>query len=321
MDCAVAEVVKTFRFNLGVRVSQWGCNCVDGCTGCGNRNCVLRVLTLTQRRRTVEYESTEDAQQLNDGSMTIHHGAQHPLAFRARDLDLPLEAEREISIKIANDFVERKKAFQLVYNSYLQAKLILPNPYGLRVTPFHLDQETQIFLALLRGEALCTYSLVVDGKRGLPMESVYPEEVSARRRSGRRLVEITSLADRRKQLRRFIPMLMQISRLMLHYSLNQGFEEILMVVHPKHVWFYERFLGCQIIGPPRTYPEVRDHPALPLSLDVSTVSNRSDLKQFIGDLDNPTELQPQYMTAAEQEYFGAVAGQEPIGASLLAGSA
>ena len=253
--------------------------------------------------------------------MTIYHGAQHSLAFCARDLDLPPDAEREISIKIADSFVERKQAFQLVYNSYLQANLILPNPYGLRVTPFHLDQDTQIFIAILRGEALCTYSLVVDSERGLPMESVYAEEVAERRRLGRRIVEITSLADRRKQLRRFIPMLMQISRLMLHYAMNQQFEEILMVVHPKHVWFYERFLGCEIIGPPRTYPEVRDQPAVPLKLDVSAVSNRSDLQQFIGKVMDPESIQPQRMSAAERQYFGTVVGHKPANPMLLAGSA
>ena len=80
-------------------------------------------------------------------------------------------------------------------------------------------------------------------------------------------------------------------------------------------------MGCQIIGPPRTYPEVRDQPAVPLCLDVSAVSNREDLKQFIGDSMDPEAIQPQPISVAERQYFGSVVAHEPAGPMLLAGSA
>ena len=43
----------------------------------------------------------------------------------------------------------------------------------MRVTPYHLLPTTEIFIALHQGEVVLTYTLVLDGRLGVPMESVY----------------------------------------------------------------------------------------------------------------------------------------------------
>ena len=87
----------------------------------------------------------------------------------------------DIEFKVAATQDERMAAFQLVYESYLQTGLIEPNPYQMRVTPYHLLPTTEVFVATCQGETIFTGTLVADGELGLPMESIFGREVALRR--------------------------------------------------------------------------------------------------------------------------------------------
>ncbi len=56
----------------------------------------------------------------------------------------------QVTIKIAENRDERSAAFRLVYHAYIRAGLIEPNPAGLRVTPYQLQPNCDIFIASLR---------------------------------------------------------------------------------------------------------------------------------------------------------------------------
>ena len=102
---------------------------------------------------------------------------------------------RAVEFKIADSVEERHRLFRLVYEAYLRAGLERVNPSRMRVTPFHLLTSTEMFVAKLRNEVISTMSLVVDGKLGLPMDFVFPEQVQQRRDNGLRVAEATCLAD------------------------------------------------------------------------------------------------------------------------------
>jgi len=211
----------------------------------------------------------------------------------------------DISYQIAATREERAAAFRLVYKSYLRAGLGEPNPYEMRVTPYHLLPTTEVFIALLRGEAIFTVSLVVDGQLGLPMESVYRRLVAARRAQGLLIGEVSCLADRRSHFRRFFPVFLRLTRVMVQYARRQGLDELLVAVHPKHARFYQRFMSFEMIGEETAYPAVRNHPAVALSLDFAQIDRErpENYHTFFGEPLPDEELQPRPITKAQREYF------------------
>src|SRR5207249_7362589 len=98
-----------------------------------------------------------------------------------------------ITIKIASTRAEREAAFRLVYQRYLASGLCAANPHGMRVTPYHLLPTTTVFVAIYRGEVILAVSLIGDGGEGVPMESIFPEEIQNLRNQGVRFGEISCL--------------------------------------------------------------------------------------------------------------------------------
>ncbi len=220
-------------------------------------------------------------------------------------VDLSDKTTADVEYQIAATREERASAFRLVYKSYLEAGLGEPNPYQMRVTPYHLLPTTEVFIATLEGETIFTISLVIDGELGLPMESVYGNEVALRRQEGLLLGEVSCLADRRSQFRGFFPVFLRLSRLMVQYARRQGVDELLVAVHPKHAKFYRHFMDFRVLGRQKAYPTVRNHPAVALSLNFDRVDRErpSSYDTFFGRSLPEELLRPQPITWAECEYF------------------
>lgn len=222
------------------------------------------------------------------------------------DVALRNKTTADIEYKIAATTEERAQAFRLVYQSYLKAGLGEPNRYEMRVTPYHLLSSTEIFTAVCNGEAIFTVSLVIDGELGLPMESVYADEVAVRREQGLLTGEVSCLADRREHLRGFFPVFIRISRLMVQYARQRGLDELLVAVHPKHARFYRRFMDFQVIGGEAAYPTVRNRPAVALNLNFDRVDQEhpQSYDTFFGERLPDEQLQPHPITQTQREYFG-----------------
>jgi len=187
----------------------------------------------------------------------------------ASELD-PAEPDGDsIAYKLAENFHERDAAFRLVYHAYTRAGLIEDNPHEMRVTPYQLLDTTDVIVAVCDGEVISTVSLVCDGDLGLPMEGIYGDEVARYRRRGIRVAEVSSLADRRSQLSRTLPVFVPLMRLMVQAARYRGVEELLVAVHPRHARFYQRFLSFEAVGAEKSYPLVRNNPAVALSLDFA----------------------------------------------------
>ncbi|MFC2176272.1 long-chain N-acyl amino acid synthase [Bacteroidota bacterium] len=219
-------------------------------------------------------------------------------------IDLTRTSE-DIEYRIATCREEREAAFRLVYRSYLEAGLGQPNRYQMRVTPYHLLQSTEVFVAVLRGETIFTVSLISDGQLGLPMENVYDQEVRQRREQGLRVGEVSCLADRRSKYRKCFPVFLRLCRLTAQYAWHQGLDQLLVAVHPRHARFYQRFMDFQRIGPERSYPSVQNRPAIALSLDL--VRLRQEAGKGYETLFNPAIPDEQLARAEfapwEYEYF------------------
>jgi hypothetical protein len=203
----------------------------------------------------------------------------------------------EIVARIAGQPEELLAAFRLTYDAYVQAGLAWPNPQRLRVTPYQLETGSEVFLATRDDEVLITVSLVSDGRLGLPMESVYPQEVEMMRGTREkpfRVAEVSCLAmaETSRSLRRPIPILREVFRLLLHYARHRAIDWLLIAVHPKHAAFYERVIGFRRMGTVRRYAAVLDRPAVALSLDLrrTHVDDRPNYAECLYDGFPPERL-------------------------------
>lgn len=214
--------------------------------------------------------------------------------------DLP-----HVTCKIAGTLEERVAAFRLVYDNYLQAGLIDPNPDAFRVTPYHLLPTTNVFIAEAGGEVICTVTLIGDGQLGLPMESIYSAEVNAARSQGLYVGEVSCLAFQQVQFKQFLAVFVQLTRLMAQHARAYGMDQFLIAIHPRHARFYERFMGFKRIGNPKQYPSVRNAPAVALCLDFSYVDRHRPAcyDQYFKTPMPMSELRPQRMSAEEIDYF------------------
>lgn len=124
--------------------------------------------------------------------------------------------------------------------------------------------------------------MVVDSPCGLPMESVFSEEIALFRVPNRRLAEVTLLAldldlisKRAFSLTDFQKMtwLFRLFKIMYDYArFEAGVTDLVICMHPKHRALYD-YLTFETIGPVKKYPPC-DRPALPMRLDIPAVMGR-----------------------------------------------
>jgi hypothetical protein len=229
------------------------------------------------------------------------------------------EAEGDpIVYKVAEKRDEREAAFRLVYNAYTRSGLIEENPHEMRVTPYQLLDTTDVFIATLNDELISTVSLVCDGDLGLPMEEIYGEEVADLRARGICVAEVSCLADRRRQLSRTLPVFVPLMRLMVQAARLRGVDELLVAVHPRHGRFYQRFLSFEPVGGERSYPLVRNNPAVALSLDFGRLDRvrPTNYETFFGAPLPPEQLARQPMSEEERQWF-ALAADHGAGFTLV----
>jgi hypothetical protein len=188
---------------------------------------------------------------------------------RLRQIRVPRLA-RDFEVKIASKREEWKEAFQLVARNYQACGYETPLASNLRFTPYHALPETVTLIARYEGRVVMTLSLVPDNTAlGLPLESIYKEEVARLRRQRRRLAEVISLAaDQEVTMREFRQVFVTLIKLSIHYHMSRGGDTWVITVNPRHRDFYTRGLGFAALGPPRTYSAVLDHPAEAYYMDI-----------------------------------------------------
>jgi hypothetical protein len=193
---------------------------------------------------------------------------------------------REICVKIATTQSEWEDAFRLVALTYRSRGYEPEDTRDLRFTPFHALPDTVTFVAKHGNEVVATLSLVLDNVLlGLPMEGLYGPEVAGLRGAGRRLVEVTSLADQSLSLREFTPVFLALMRLMSQYGIRQNADTWAITINPRHRLFYTRVMGFVPLGEQRAYPSVQNHPAEAYMLDFEQLKthNPDMLQKIFGE--------------------------------------
>lgn len=222
--------------------------------------------------------------------------------------------------KIATERDEVLDALALVHGEYVNTGLSVANRFGVRVTRYHLMNTTDILTGVADGMVACTMSLVRDNPLGLPMESIYREQVDARRRAGKKLAEATCLADQRSDPKRTLKMIFSLISLAAQASPLRGVDEIVAAVHPRHGRFYERFFGFVPMGGLKQHTGVLGNPAIALRVDLSNL-HKTDPKAYEraygepypSDVLKPRSISPELLDELRWLYE-ATATPQPIAA-------
>jgi hypothetical protein len=184
--------------------------------------------------------------------------------------------KRVVQCKLATKPREWEAAFRLVAANYQERGYESPNSPPLRFTAYHALPKTVTLVAQAEYQIVATLSLVFDNcLLGLPMESIYPDEIKLLRRQGASLVEVTSLADSNLGFREFMQVFLTLMRLLTQYGLSQGADTFVISINPRHRTFYRKVLGFTPFGPWRAYPSVQNHPAEAFKLDKPTLRAHS----------------------------------------------
>jgi hypothetical protein len=223
--------------------------------------------------------------------------------------ELELGNTDEISCRIAGNRKDRVAAFKLVHHRYVQAELIRPNPFGLRVTPYHFLPTTNVFVAVAGSRTICTVTLIGDGEYGLPMESIYPQEILERRRQNLYIGEVSCLAFEPMSMNQFLLVFMRLTRLMAQHARAYGMDQFVIAVHPRHARFYQRMMGFDQIGPLKTYPSVQNAPAVACCLNFAAIDRNHPkcYHSYFGTRMEESELRSSPMSDDECLYFRPIA--------------
>jgi hypothetical protein len=185
-----------------------------------------------------------------------------------RKINVPGVA-RDIQVKIASERSEWEQAFRLLAANYQARGYETPGAQPFRFSPHHILSETITLVAKHGDRVVATLSLVPDTMvLGLPMESIFSDEIDALRQQGRRLAEATCLADEGLTIPEFVRVFKALIKLGMQYHVSQGGDSWVISVNPRHRNFYQKVLGFVPVGSCREYPTVQGHPAEAFMLDV-----------------------------------------------------
>lgn len=179
-------------------------------------------------------------------------------------------------MRVANDRHTRRRAYALaqrVYASVGYAEAGEP----LALSPFDARPETLTLLAETAGGVdAATISLVFDSPQGLPSDEIFAGDLAAMRGQGRRLVEVTRLAIAPEFAGARLLLIRLFNFIYLHARKVMNSDAFVIEVNPRHVAFYRRLLGFEVMTPQRPCPRVGGAPAvllhLPLTLPEAAIA-------------------------------------------------
>jgi hypothetical protein len=200
-----------------------------------------------------------------------------PLEAKAPSADRPAPpgatgldaAQRVFHIRSADTFVGRRAVQSLLQERYAWR--------GYHAVSLPSDQTANriTLSAHERDETIGTITVALDGPEGLSAEDAFPDEVHSLRADGQRVCEFTKLAiDPIAGSKRVLAALFHVAYIVAHRL--RGYDTLIIEVNPRHVRYYERMLGCEVIGEQRLNRTV-NAPAVLLSADFA------DIRQGIGE--------------------------------------
>ncbi|MBI3317461.1 MAG: hypothetical protein HYZ85_05625 [Candidatus Omnitrophica bacterium] len=196
--------------------------------------------------------------------------------FADRLCHYAIQKTKNFICRPAESWYEISQAFRLIYRQYLMRGYCRPNPTEMHYNYFCMLPQSRAFIVESDKKILGTISLIPDSPCGLPMESLFPMEISKLRAPGRKLAEVGFLAldlDRFGKKRfsltdfRKLSCTFQLFKIMFDYARQMGVTDLVIAMHPKHKELYE-YLTFETLGPVKSYEGACGNPALPMRMNI-----------------------------------------------------
>jgi len=135
---------------------------------------------------------------------------------------------------------------------------------------------------------------------GFNAESTFPEEIRALREAGHNLCEFSRLAvdEDIADSKQVLAQLFHLAY--LHGHRLAGCRTLVIEVNPRHVAFYRRLLGFELLAGPRTNKRV-DAPAVLMTLDLAKAEEWIAIYGGNPELSGSTRMLYPYFYGAEEE--------------------
>jgi hypothetical protein len=148
--------------------------------------------------------------------------------------------------------------------------------------PHHLLPQSRTFVAVLQGQVVATLGLFPDSPCKLPLDCAFNQEVERLRTNGKRLAEIGMFADRRSEIRRSLPVLLDLMLAAFVHSRHLDLDALLVAVSARHSRVYCNSFGFSRLAGPTVHPHGNGLEVNLLQLDLRTV-RPDDLPQRLGE--------------------------------------
>ena len=179
-----------------------------------------------------------------------------------------------------DDLEELKAAYALVYQEYSAKKLCVPNTEAMFYNAYSFVPGSRTFLLRKEEKLLGTICLVADSSLGLPMETIFPDELKAMRAEGSKLAEIGALAlnsnhvnMKQYSFKNFQKQayLYKLYKTIFDYALSsQKITDFVIGCHPRHEFLY-KYLNFNTISPAKAYGGANAAPAVLMRLNLPSM--------------------------------------------------
>jgi len=190
------------------------------------------------------------------------------------------------AIKIAETPKEYSEAFKLVYGEYHKEGYVQDHQSEMLYSVYNFLPKTATFVFKSFETVISTLTMIVDTPQfGLPMDTLYKDELRSLREEGRKIAEVSNLATQR--MRRWSNLMVYLSKALFQYATMSDVNDLVIMVNPKHVRFYSSIFLFEPLGEEKMYETV-GAPAVALRVNMDTI--REQLRDAYGDSDFDTDL-------------------------------
>ncbi|MCO8122514.1 hypothetical protein NHH03_12265 [Stieleria sp. TO1_6] len=210
-----------------------------------------------------------------------------------------------MACQTAQNRYDHETAYKVLYQSYLKSGLCAPNPWGMRIQPFHLWPETQLICGMVDGECVATVTLVIDENDRLPMEELFHAEVQQQRAAGRRMAELSSLAIAPWFERSKTEAFAKLTSAAVQFARSQGVDQLVATVHPRHAKLYKRLMGFEQFGSIAPHGGVLGKPAAPIAAPIHDpeIVAPAWRSYYFSNSEKRNSLNRTKMTATDRRWF------------------
>jgi hypothetical protein len=167
-------------------------------------------------------------------------------------------------IRLAGPTEARREAGKLVHKRYASR--------GYLTSATLVNASVCTFSAYDEGSLAGTVSLRLDSKEGLAADELYRAETDALRGEGHRICEFIRLAVDTSHVSH--PVLAALFHTVFLFAQKlRGFDFAVIEVNPRHVGYYRRSLGFDVIGARRHNPRV-NAPAVLMGVSFADIADR-----------------------------------------------